>query len=100
MLNAPGPNADAERLQREIDALKTIVGFMLAQTRDAVFRAESLRGLLQAKGILSDQEYVLAYQAALDEWNRLTGESLTKAMQDASETALQKMLETLGGTKQ
>ena len=82
-------------LRDMVEALKTLVMFLLKRMRDVTASVESLRVLLEQRGVFSHEQYETALDAALKEWARALGVAVAEATATSNDAELHRLLERL-----
>jgi hypothetical protein len=90
----------SEPLEDQLGALRTLVGMLIRQNRDAIARCEALRAILVSRHVFPQDEYDRVYGEALAEWDRAMGAALVDAMKESNAASIQRLFEGLEGKPQ
>ena len=97
MLKKQSHNSDADA---EVKALRVYVMEAIRLIRHLTAKTEALRVFAERAGAFSQDEYDRAYTTALHAFDEATGHSLEEAVQEATATMQQRMLEKHDGDPQ
>lgn len=78
-----------------VEALKSLVIFLIKRVREVSASTETLRALLVQHGVLPQDAYDTTYPLALKEWDRALNAALLEAEAIASDAELHQLLQSL-----
>jgi hypothetical protein len=84
--------------EKDFNGLRIVTIMLITQARSAITRAEALRALLVAHGVLSQEEYERTHAEAKVEFDRVLAETMKTMMDTATAEALLKQLQNYEGT--